>query len=206
MVGCSFWLPVFARRSGARGPDAASGVSPEGETANTESGSGRAVDAARRPAMMAASYGRENRPAVGTMDGNEAGEDFIRSPSMCCWLESGRTACAALPGCGLKRNVGVCGFGLGGVIAAAEKADLTGDDFGAGAFAAAVFGFVFPRAQTAFDIHLPAFAQEPFARIGGVCEGHDTEQLGALLLRAVGIRETLRGGELKIRHVLTRRP
>src|SRR6266849_3561041 len=134
MVRCSFWFPVFARRSRATGPDAASGVSPEGESANTESGSGRAVDAARRPAMMAASYGRENRPAVGTMDGNEAGEDFIRSPSMCCWLESGRTACAALPGCGLKRNVGVCGFGLGGVIAAAEKADLTGDDFGAGAF------------------------------------------------------------------------
>src|SRR6266851_1838161 len=89
MVRCSFWLPVFARRSGATGPDAASGVSPEGETANTESGSGRTVDAARRPAMMAASYGRENRPVVGTMDGNEAGEDFIRSPSMCCWLEWG---------------------------------------------------------------------------------------------------------------------
>src|SRR6266852_1100537 len=89
MVRCSFWFPVFARRSGATGPDAASGVSPEGETANTESGSGRAVDAARPPAMMAASYGREHQPAVGAMDGNEAGEDFIRSPSMCCSLEWG---------------------------------------------------------------------------------------------------------------------
>src|SRR5216684_3159553 len=50
-------------------------------------GSSRAVDAARRPAMMAASYGREHRPVVGTMDRKEDGEDFITSPSMCRWLE-----------------------------------------------------------------------------------------------------------------------
>src|SRR5713226_3085424 len=185
MVRCSFWFPVFARRSGATGPDAASGVSPEGETANAESGSRRAVDAARRPAMMAASYGREHRPAVGAMDGNEAGEDFIRSPSMCCWLERGRTACAALPGCGLKRNVGVCGFGLGGVIATAEKADLTGDDFRAVALAAAVFRFVLAGRQASFDVDLAALAEILRTGVGQLPEGNYPMPFGAFLPCAV---------------------
>jgi hypothetical protein len=42
-----------------------------------EDGRERAVEAARRPAMMAAPHGREHLPIVGIVDRKEAGEDFI---------------------------------------------------------------------------------------------------------------------------------
>src|SRR6266436_5695628 len=114
----------------------------------------------------------------------------------------GRTACAALPGCGLKRNVGVCGFGLGGVRAVAEQTELPRHDFSPVAFAASVLGFVLAGSKPSFDVNLTPFAQEPLARIGQPSECDDPMPIGALLFRAVAVRKPLRSSQREIRHVL----
>src|SRR6266849_9077945 len=94
----------------------------------------------------------------------------------------------------LKGDV-VGSFSRGRIRALAEKADLTGHDFGSVSLAAPVLGFVLAGRQPTFDIDLPAFAQKPLARIRKPSERHNAMPFGALLFRAVAIRETLRGGQ-----------
>src|SRR5579863_677517 len=101
----------------------------------------------------------------------------------------------------LKGDV-VRSFSRRRIRALAEKADLTGDDFGAVALARSVLRFVLAGSQPTFDIDLPAFAQKPLARICKPSERHDTMPFRALLLRGVAIRETLGRGEREICHVL----
>jgi hypothetical protein len=101
----------------------------------------------------------------------------------------------------LKGDV-VGSFSRGRIRALAEKADLTGHDFGPVALATAVLRFVLAGSQPTFDIDLPAFAQEPLARIGQLSECDDTMSISALLFRAVAVRKPLRGRQREIRHVL----
>src|SRR5208282_5088836 len=65
----------------------------------------------------------------------------------------------------LKGDV-VRSFSRGRIRALAEKADLTGHDFGPVAFAASVLGFVLASSKPTLDVNLPPFAQEPLARLG----------------------------------------
>ena len=60
-------------------------------------------------------------------------------------------------------------------------------DFCAVALTRAVLGFVLAGSKPAFDVYLPAFAQEPFARVGQPSKRDDPMPVGALLLGAVAV-------------------
>jgi hypothetical protein len=92
---------------------------------------------------------------------------------------------------------------LGRVGAIAEYAELSRDDFGPVAFAASVLRFVLAGSQPTLDVNLTAFAQEPLARIRKRSECDYAMPFGTLLLGTAPIRETLRGRQREIRHVLT---
>src|SRR5271163_4249222 len=79
----------------------------------------------------------------------------------------------------LKGDV-VGSFSCGRIRALAEKADLTGHDFSPVALAASVLRFVLAGSQPTFDIDLPAFVQEPLARIRKPSERDDPMPIGAL--------------------------
>jgi hypothetical protein len=59
------------------------------------------------------------------------------------------------------------------IRALAEKADLSGHDFGAVALARSVLRFVLAGCKPPFDIDLPALGQEPLARIRQPSESDD---------------------------------
>ena len=93
-------------------------------------------------------------------------------------------------------------FGLGRVGAIAKQAELPRHDFSPVTFAASVLRFVLAGREPSLDVNLAAFAQEPLARVGQPSERDDPMPIGALLLRAVPIHETLGRGEREIRHIL----
>jgi hypothetical protein len=65
--------------------------------------------------------------------------------------------------------------------------DALGDDLGSIALAASVLGLIFARRDAPFDVNLPAFAEEPLARIGQPSKRDDPMPVGALLLGAVAV-------------------
>ncbi len=97
---------------------------------------------------------------------------------------------------------GSLSLGRVSVCPIAEQAELPRDDFGPIALARSVLGFVLAGGKPAFDVNLPAFAQEPLARIGQPSECDDPMPVGALLLRSVAVGKPLRGRQREIRHVL----
>src|SRR5216684_1727374 len=103
----------------------------------------------------------------------------------------------------LKGDV-VGSFSRGRIRALAEKADLTGHDFGPVALAASVLRVVLAGSQPTLDIDLPTFAQEPLARIGQPSECDDPMPIGALLFRAVAVRKPRCSGQREISHFLPR--
>src|SRR6266851_421117 len=95
--------------------------------------------------------------------------------------------------------VGRIGVGRLGTIA--EQAKLPCYDFSPIAFAASALRFILLGSEATLDVNLPAFAQEPLARIGQPSERHDPIPFRALLFRAVPVRKPLRSSQREIRGV-----
>src|SRR5216683_1956870 len=94
---------------------------------------------------------------------------------------------------------GASALGVIGTIA--EQAKLPCDDFSPIAFAASALRFILLGSEATLEVHSPAFAQEPLARIGQPSERHDPMPFRPLLFRAVPVRKPLRSSQREIRGV-----